>query len=249
MPQLHSYPGTFILFEGLSGSGKTFQARRVHEELQRQDGAVLLNQEPTSGVFGAIIREVIEKRTVPARLLQQAGQALHEHFPRRFDLLDMFVKIAEDQPLNEQERQAVFLLDRFDDLHNTIHPALQREMCVVQDRYDLSTYAYYSAAQPDAAEAFHTIDRLHEDIVGSLYIVPDLIFLFDLPASVAVERLRASGKTMDMYERERYLSCVRKSYRMAGELAATKTQVHLVDASRSKDEVTKEILGIVNEVV
>lgn len=49
--------GLLIAFEGIDGSGKSTQARRLAEHLRAQGREVLLTREPTDGPWGRKIRE------------------------------------------------------------------------------------------------------------------------------------------------------------------------------------------------
>ncbi len=52
----------FITFEGLDGSGKTTQAKRVAEHLRAQDYNVLLTREPGGTLISDQIRDVVLKK-------------------------------------------------------------------------------------------------------------------------------------------------------------------------------------------
>ncbi|GAB4314971.1 MAG: dTMP kinase [Candidatus Sumerlaeia bacterium] len=60
MPE--SYPGLFIVFEGLDGAGCTTQLSMLESRLLRSGHAVSSTKEPSNGPFGATIRLVIEER-------------------------------------------------------------------------------------------------------------------------------------------------------------------------------------------
>ncbi len=50
----------FIVFEGLDGSGLTTHSRALEEWLQRQGYSVIWQDEPTPGVIGHLIREIMQ---------------------------------------------------------------------------------------------------------------------------------------------------------------------------------------------
>ena len=65
------YPGFFIAFEGLDGSGNSTQAARVANELKGRGIKVLVTKEPTNGPAGAMIRLALENRlTIDSQTLQ-----------------------------------------------------------------------------------------------------------------------------------------------------------------------------------
>jgi dTMP kinase len=51
-------PGRFIVFEGIDGSGKSTQARRLAESLEAEGFEVILTREPTDGPWGQKIRRI-----------------------------------------------------------------------------------------------------------------------------------------------------------------------------------------------
>jgi len=239
----HQQKGKFILFEGLSGSGKSTQAQLLYDYISKESAGVVLNREPSQGVFGRMIRALIERKHVPAEWFlevgyQWAGENRWEEF------LPLVRKIARGESLGEMERQKLFVLDRFDDITRTIVPALKDSRIIVQDRFDLSTYAYYVAAHAGVV-SIDDIAELHRKILSSSYILPDLIFVFDMPAEHAVARLEFSGKTIDIYEQGEYLKRVREAYAFLAEQLSSKTHVVVLDGMRGKGELHKEIVEIV----
>jgi len=56
--------GKFIVIEGLDGCGKTTQVELLAEELREQGEKVIETNEPTGGLIGKLIRQVLEKKAV-----------------------------------------------------------------------------------------------------------------------------------------------------------------------------------------
>lgn len=71
--QHHSYPGTFIVFEGLDGSGQSTQVRMLTEYLEGKGKQVLATKEPTSDSDAGrkIIEVLTHKATVAPDELQK----------------------------------------------------------------------------------------------------------------------------------------------------------------------------------
>jgi len=67
------YPGKFIVFEGLDGSGQTTQAKLLAAFLKRKGLDVLVTKEPTLGsAAGKLIRKVLDgKKKIPPQKLQE----------------------------------------------------------------------------------------------------------------------------------------------------------------------------------
>ena len=54
--------GTFIVFEGIDGTGKSTQVHRLAQALQRYGHDVIETREPTDGIFGRKIRALYQNR-------------------------------------------------------------------------------------------------------------------------------------------------------------------------------------------
>lgn len=76
------YPGRFIVVEGIDGSGKTTQAKRLVEELQKNGKKTIYTTEPTDGPIGQLIRKILKGEVKVARssfqYLFSADRANHE---------------------------------------------------------------------------------------------------------------------------------------------------------------------------
>src|SRR5436190_19715338 len=77
----NKYPGKYYAIEGIDGSGKTTQVEKLAEYFHRQGKNVSITKEPTDGVIGKLIRQVLEKRIhIPFISLQYlfcADRAVH----------------------------------------------------------------------------------------------------------------------------------------------------------------------------
>lgn len=111
----NSYPGKFIVFEGLDGSGQSTQASRIvnylnepKQKLKFGHVGAHLTKEPTSNLIGGLIR----------------SQLNHDWKSSALCL------------------QLLFAADRAHHLEKEIIPLLKRGVTVVCDRYFYSTIAY-----------------------------------------------------------------------------------------------------------
>lgn len=114
---------TFIVLEGIDGSGTTTQAAMLAEKLRALGREVVLTREPTAGPVGRFLRLALA-----GKLTDQEGA------PTELDWSAMAL---------------LFSADRLDHLKREIDPALGRGAVVVSDRYDLSSLIYQSATCPD----------------------------------------------------------------------------------------------------
>ena len=111
------YPGKFIVFDGLDGSGQSTQASKLFDFLNSSETkhkfghtGVHLTKEPTSSLIGGLIR----------------GQLTY------------------DWKSSQECLQLLFSADRAHHLEKEIIPLLERGVIVISDRYFFSTIAYGS---------------------------------------------------------------------------------------------------------
>lgn len=60
--QKHFFPGRFIVFEGLDGSGQSTQAKKLRDYLKRGGFNVIVTKEPTSGIIGRLIKRRLQDK-------------------------------------------------------------------------------------------------------------------------------------------------------------------------------------------
>jgi len=138
------------------------------------------------------------------------------------------------EKMDPQKETELMFEARADHVQKVIRPALERGAWVLCDRFTDSTRAYQGAGKGVALER---IEALAAQVHGGL--VPDLTLVFD--ASHAVSRQRLAGRPLDKFEAEgaEFFGRVRKAYQ---DLARTEpNRVHIIDGSRSLDEVQAEI--------
>jgi len=210
----------FILIEGLNGSGKTTQAKRLTESLKQNGIPVVFNHEPSAGIFGRIIRQIVDYAQVDSHLLKEAKEATNQCLDgasgnspsgQQFFglLLNVLNALGLNQKLSEWEKQIIFIANRLEDIRDNILPNLRKGLWVVQDRYDISCYSHGMSNGVDFAKLL----ELHQTALNNFYLAPDLIFYYWLPIPVAMERLRNSGKIIDFYENQENLERIEKASR------------------------------------
>lgn len=117
-----------------------------------------------------------------------------------------------------------------------IKPALERDMCVIVDRFFDSTSVYQGAARKLDREI---IARLNAFAVGDC--VPDVTFVLDVDAATAESRMQREPRKADRMEQQptEFYERVRKGYR---ELAAHEpNRIVLIDGSGDIEEIEKQI--------
>lgn len=84
----------------------------------------------------------------------------------------------------------LFMADRAQHIHEIILPALKNDVIVICDRFIHSTLAYQGYGRGMNLEHLEQLNRI---ATGSL--TPDLVFILDLPASIALSRMKRRKNT------------------------------------------------------
>ncbi|HNW96423.1 MAG TPA: hypothetical protein PLQ44_01655 [Candidatus Paceibacterota bacterium] len=210
------YAGKFILIEGLNGAGKTTQAKLLVQWLKSVGVTAKFNHEPTKERFGYLIRKIVDQeqpypsfvcdlRDGIKKLLQKDSLAQRQKYPGR-PLKQSFLlilkraleKLINQVELTEEERQVIFVADRFYDVVLNIIPKLESGTWIVQDRYDVSNYIHSMAS----GLSFDVLHKWHNFCMGKFYLIPDLVIYYWAPMDVAMRRNNQSGKIIDIYEKK-----------------------------------------------
>ena len=133
-----------------------------------------------------------------------------------------------------EEILELFVLDRKQHVEEKIQPALDSGAIVLMDRYYYSSMAYQVAGGIDVEE----IREKHEFAPK-----PDVVLIFDLPVSVALERVKGHSDA-DEFEKEEHLEKVREAYLDL----ENDPLVRIVDATGTPEEIFGNVWKLVSEV-
>ncbi len=133
-----------------------------------------------------------------------------------------------------EEILELFILDRKEHVNEKIKPALEQGKIILMDRYYYSTMAYQAAAGID-------VSRIRKD--NEFAPKPDIVLIFDLPADLAMKRVRGHS-VADIFEKEEHLEKVRKAYLNLED----DPLVRIIDATRTPKEIFDEVWRLVSEV-
>jgi dTMP kinase len=81
-------------------------------------------------------------------------------------------------------------------------------------------------------------------IINSKFLLPDLIFIIDVPASVSIERIRGSRFGFELFEEIEKLEKVRNNFL---ELSKEYDNCFVINGNKSIENVHKDIIKIVEE--
>jgi len=133
-----------------------------------------------------------------------------------------------------EEILELFVLDRIQHVEEKIQPALDDGTVILMDRYYYSSMAYQVAGGIDVEE----IRKKHVFAPK-----PDVVLIFDLPVSVALERVKGHSDA-DEFEKEEHLEKVRVAYLNLG----NDPLVRIVDATGTPEEIFGNVWRLVSEV-
>ena len=105
----------FVTFEGIEGSGKSYQCRKLYNELRKKNLSVILTREPGGTKSAELIRKVI----------------LEDYFAS--DSREKFSKYTDT---------LLYLAARNEHVKNKIKPAISKRKIIICDRFIDSTLAY-----------------------------------------------------------------------------------------------------------
>ena len=135
---------------------------------------------------------------------------------------------------SNEEILELFVLDRKQHVEEKIQPALDDGTVILMDRYYYSSMAYQVAGGID-------VEEIREKHVFAPK--PDVVLIFDLPVSVALERVKGHSDA-DEFEKEEHLEKVREAYLNLG----NDPLVRIVDATGTPEEIFENVWRLVSEV-
>ena len=133
-----------------------------------------------------------------------------------------------------EEILELFVLDRIQHVEEKIQPALDDGTVILMDRYYYSSMAYQVAGGID-------VEEIREKHVFAPK--PDVVLIFDLPVSVALERVKGHSDA-DEFEKEEHLEKVREAYLDL----ENDPLVRIVDATGTPEEIFGNVWRLVSEV-
>ena len=128
----------FIVFEGVEGSGKSFQSKKLYQKLIKNKIQTILTREPGGTKSAELIRNLILK--------------------------DYFKKTTKEK-FDKYTDTLLYLAARNEHILNKIKPALKKKNVVICDRFIDSTIAYQVYGKK---VNYSFIKLIHKQILGNL---------------------------------------------------------------------------------
>ncbi len=128
----------FVVFEGVEGCGKSFQANKLYKNLKKYKIDTILTREPGGTKSAELIRNLILK--------------------------DYFTKVNKDK-FDKYTDTLLYLAARNEHVKNKIKPALLKKKVVICDRFIDSTIAYQVYGKK---VDIRFIENIHKKILGKI---------------------------------------------------------------------------------
>jgi dTMP kinase len=212
--------GYFITFEGLDGSGKTTQLRRLAASLEAEGHDVITLRQPGGTALGDRIRSIL--------LDSKSESALG--------------------PIAPATEMALMFADRAQSIAEIILPALATGSVVLCDRYTDSSEAYQGGGRQLGSErilAMHAAacDNLQPDL--TILLLPPLEASLRRARRRNQRHVAQQGTDENRFERESN-DFYRRIYEKYKEIAAREPhRVAVISRNDSIEEIEKEIHAIV----
>jgi dTMP kinase len=151
------------------------------------------------------------------------------------------ILLDSDLKMHRRTEAMLFMASRCELIESTIRPALSHEKTVVSDRFLLANVVYQSiGSQGVSAELLWEMGLL---AAGGLR--PDVTILLDLPAEIAVRRLRGEHDRMESRGID-YLEAVRVAFRE--QLPRSSPQTILVDANQPIERISAHMIEAIDAI-
>jgi len=214
--------GFFITFEGLDGSGKTTQLKRLAAKLTAEDRKVVTLRQPGGTPLGDRIRSVILDSRSETELGGIAPEA----------------------------EMALMFADRGQSLRQVIHPALAEGSVVLCDRYTDSSEAYQGAGRGLGSErvlAMHqaVCDGFQPDL--TILLLPPLTGSLARARKRNDRHVQQRGTDENRFEREgdAFYERVYAQYRVIAERESQR--VVAIEDEASIEAIAARVLAVVRE--
>ena len=164
----------FITFEGIEGSGKSYQSKILYKNLKRKKLPVLITREPGGTKNAEVIRKII--------LTDYFNKGLKNQFDKYTDTL-------------------LYLAARNEHIKNKIKPALLKKKIVICDRFTDSTLAYQVYGKGINK---NLINFIHKNILSGIKPNLTFVLKAGIPKPMARLNKRRNKNTYDKFSRSFY---------------------------------------------
>jgi len=175
----------FVTFEGIEGSGKTYQINKLKKRLNKKKISYVLTREPGGTKSAEIIRNLI--------------------------LSDYFHKNLKEQ-FNKYTDTLLYLAARNEHVINKIVPELKKKKIVICDRFVDSTIAYQVIGKK-VDKKF--VDIIHQKILGNLKPNLTFVLKVKIKNSLQRIKKRKKSNRYDKFSKKFYTNAQKAFLKLA----------------------------------
>ena len=176
----------FIVFEGIEGSGKSYQSRKLYTAIKKIGLPVILTREPGGTKSAEKIREIILK------------DYFHPDFKEKFD---------------KYTDTLLYLAARNEHIQNKIKPAISKKKIVICDRFIDSTFAYQVYGK---GVNKNFVDLVHKYILGKIKPDMTFILKLNISKALQRLKKRATKKNRyDKFSKNFYVKAQKAFIKIA----------------------------------
>jgi dTMP kinase len=141
------------------------------------------------------------------------------------------------EPMDVETEVLLVMAARRDHVQSRIKPALSAGQWVVCDRFIDSTRAYQGGG---GGVSLRWIDELNDIATGGL--VPDRVYLFDIPSELAAQRRGGRGNASDRFEEQgvAYFDRVRDVY-LNQQRLFHEARTFVIDATQTVSQIQSQL--------
>lgn len=216
--------GKFIVIEGIDGSGKTTQVKKIEKLLTDNNLHVHVTRECTDNPIGKLLRNLY----LPGK--------------RKCDERVINMLYAADR------------LDHITNEENGMMNILNEGIHVISDRYYLSSLAYdtYQYIGTDKYQSA-LLYIVYRNKVNMDLLRPDVTIYIDTPPNIALDRIHAAREdsAVTVYENTEKLCKIRESYRYGIDYLINNggENIKIVDGTLDPDVLFSHIKRIIESVL
>lgn len=175
----------FITFEGIEGSGKSYQSKKLYKNLKKKKIPVILTREPGGTKSAEKIREVILK------------DYFHPDSKEKFD---------------KYTDTLLYLAARNEHIVNKIKPAISKKKIIICDRFIDSTSAYQVYGKGVNKSL---VDSIHKYILGGIKPDLTFILKVNISKALQRLKKRGKKNRYDKFSKNFYIKVQNAFIKMA----------------------------------
>jgi len=175
----------FVTFEGIEGSGKSYQSKILYKNLIKKKFSVLLTREPGGTKSAEKIRELIHK--------------------------DYFFSDTKEQ-FDKYTDTLLYLAARNEHVKNKIKPAILKKKIVICDRFIDSTYAYQVYGKKVKKSL---IDSVHKHILDNIVPDLTFVLKVDISKALQRLNKRKKKNRYDKFNKNFYINAQKAFIKIA----------------------------------